>query len=204
MSDAIICIPGQKICKEDESHKAGEGTYVRQGFIYSSLAGYIDISKETDHSIVQVKRGYEQGVVPTPATVVTVKITNVNQRFCKCAIICVQDTVLKEHFRGIIRKEDVRLTEKDKIEMYKCFRPGDIVLARVNSLGDAHSYVLSTAENELGVVIAHSEAGEAMIPVSWTEMQCPKTLNKEFRKVAKVVPENFTTDPANLAMVEGE
>lgn len=27
------------------------------------------------------------------------------------------------------------------------------------SLGDAHSYLLSTAENELGVVIATSEAG---------------------------------------------
>lgn len=27
------------------------------------------------------------------------------------------------------------------------------------SLGDAHSYVLSTAENELGVVIAYSEEG---------------------------------------------
>ena len=27
------------------------------------------------------------------------------------------------------------------------------------SLGDAHSYILSTAENELGVVIAYSEEG---------------------------------------------
>lgn len=43
--------------------------------------------------------------------------------------------------------------------MYKCFRPGDIILARVLSLGDALSYVLTTAENELGVVVATSEAG---------------------------------------------
>jgi len=34
-------------------------------------------------------------------------------------------------------------------------------------------------------------SGVKMIPVSWTEMQCPKTYNKEFRKVAKVVPENL-------------
>ena len=32
-------------------------------------------------------------------------------------------------------------------------------------------------------------AGVAMVPVSWTEMQCPKTLTKELRKVAKIVPE---------------
>ena len=31
--------------------------------------------------------------------------------------------------------------------------------ARVSSLGDSHSYSLSTAENELGVIFAMSEAG---------------------------------------------
>jgi exosome complex component CSL4 len=29
-----------------------------------------------------------------------------------------------------------------------------------------------------------------MVPISWTEMQCPKTLVKELRKVAKIVPED--------------
>jgi hypothetical protein len=39
----------------------------------------------------------------------------------------------------------------DKVEVIKCYRPGDIVRARVISLGDARQYYLSTAENELGV-----------------------------------------------------
>lgn len=56
---------------------------------------------------------------------------------------------------------------------------------------EAHSYQLTTAENELGVVIAHSDHGYPMVPVSWTEMQCPKTLVREPRKVAKVIPENI-------------
>ncbi len=43
--------------------------------------------------------------------------------------------------------------------MYDCFRPGDIVLAEVLSLGDARSYFLTTAKNELGVVHAKSLAG---------------------------------------------
>ena len=46
-----------------------------------------------------------------------------------------------------------------QIEMHKCFRPGDIILAKVQSLGDTQSYILNTAENELGVIIAKSEAG---------------------------------------------
>ena len=30
-----------------------------------------------------------------------------------------------------------------------------------------------------------------MIPVSWTEMQCPKSYVKEYRKIAKVIPESM-------------
>lgn len=33
-----------------------------------------------------------------------------------------------------------------------------------------------------------------MVPISWTQMQCPKSLCKEFRKVAKVVPEHVVAE----------
>ena len=48
------------------------------------------------------------------------------------------------------------------------------------------------------MVIAKSEAGQSMVPVSWTEMQCPKTYVKEYRKVAKVIPDHLANDPSNL------
>lgn len=70
-------------------------------------------------------------VVPVVGDVVTAKITVINQRFAKCVIICIGKTCLNRPYRGILRKEDVRATEKDRVEMYKCFRPGDIILARV-------------------------------------------------------------------------
>ena len=47
-----------------------------------------------------------------------------------------------------------------QVVLSECFRPGDIVRASVLSLGDARSYYLSTAENELGVVYAKSIAGK--------------------------------------------
>ncbi|XP_050754980.1 exosome complex component CSL4 isoform X3 [Gymnogyps californianus] len=85
-------------------------------------------------------------------------------------------------------------SEDSGVEVYKSFRPGDIVLAKVISLGDAQSnYLLSTAENELGVVVAHSEAGVQMVPISWCEMQCPQTHTKDFRKVARVQPQFLQT-----------
>jgi len=54
----------------------------------------------------------------------------------------------------------VRSTEIDKVEIYKCFRPGDIVKAEFISLGDSRSYFLSTSKNEYGVLYATSVAGK--------------------------------------------
>ncbi|XP_075573468.1 exosome complex component CSL4 isoform X2 [Pelecanus crispus] len=166
---ARYCVPGERLCSTEEA-TAGSGTYTRHGFIFSSLAGCLE------------KRSEDSGVC------------SINSRFAKVHILYVGSTPLKSAFRGTIRREDIRATEKDKVEVYKSFRPGDIVLAKVISLGDAQSnYLLSTAENELGVVVARSEAGVQMVPISWCEMQCPRTHTKDFRKVARVQPQFLQT-----------
>ena len=172
------------------------GTYTQHGYIYSSLAGEVRLVTRPDSVVsVEVRGGGRDTVVPAQRDIVTVRLLAVNPRFAKVHILCVGDTVLPEPFRGLVRKEDVRATEKDRVEMYRSFRPGDIALARVISLGDAQAgYLLTTAENELGVVIARSEAGAAMVPVSWSEMQCPVSCVKEGRKVAKVMPEQLARE----------
>ena len=55
------------------------------------------------------------------------------------------------HPGGLCSVQDIRATEKDQVVLYECFRPGDVVTAKVISLGDAQSYYLSTAEDTLGV-----------------------------------------------------
>merc|ERR1712241_232482 len=204
-----VVVPGMRICAAEDHYTSGPGTYVLNGYVYSSLAGFLHLVPTSNNQkqnqkvenvvSVEVHAPGEETAVPSIGDIVTAKITSVNPRFAKVMIECIRDITLNEPFRGQIRKEDIREFEKDKIEMYKSFRPGDIILARVLSMGEASSgYLLSTSENELGVVIAKSEhSGVKMIPVSWTEMQCPKTYNKEFRKIAKVVPENLAETPAS-------
>ncbi|XP_028651481.2 exosome complex component CSL4 [Erpetoichthys calabaricus] len=190
MSPWKVCVPGERLCST-EVCKAGSGTYIRHSFIFASLAGYVVKKNEGEElPVISVARETEAQLLPDVNAIVTCKVTSINPRFAKVHILYVGSTPLKNKFRGTIRKEDVRATEKDKVEIYKCFRPGDIVLAKVISLGDVQSnYLLTTAENELGVVVAHSEAGVQMVPISWCEMQCPRTHAKEFRKVARVQPE---------------
>lgn len=90
-------------------------------------------------------------------------------------------------FPALIRREDVRAVEKDRVIMNDMFRVGDIVRAVVISLGDVQGgYYLSTAGNELGVVFARSERGWVMVPSSWRDMrEVGEDGGREARKVAK-------------------
>ncbi|OBA24322.1 hypothetical protein METBIDRAFT_36560 [Metschnikowia bicuspidata var. bicuspidata NRRL YB-4993] len=93
-----------------------------------------------------------------------------------------------EAFKAVIRSQDVRSTDRDKVKIIDCFRPGDLVKAVVLSLGDGSNYYLTTARNDLGVIFAKSEggAGDLMIAVDWETMVCEKTGVVEKRKCAKL------------------
>ena len=54
-------------------------------------------------------------------------IIRINPRQATMNIQVVDGIVCNEDFQGIIRVQDVRATEKDKIQIYKSFRPGDVV-----------------------------------------------------------------------------
>jgi len=118
---------------------------------------------------------------------VLARVTRINPRQATVSIFTVGDAPLNDEFQGIIRAQDVRATEKDKVKIFESFRPGDIVRALVISLGDQSNYYLSTAQNSLGVVMAYSETGDLMYPVSWRQMASSRTGAVEDRKVAKPI-----------------
>ncbi|EDO15415.1 hypothetical protein Kpol_1015p4 [Vanderwaltozyma polyspora DSM 70294] len=92
-----------------------------------------------------------------------------------------------EPFRGILRSQDVRATERDRVKLIENFKPGDIIRAQVLSLGDGTNYYLTTARNDLGVVFAKSDngAGNLMYALDWQTMVAPNTGITEKRKCAK-------------------
>lgn len=42
----LICVPGQRLCLSDENTVTGQGTYERQGYIYSMLAGVVLVTEK--------------------------------------------------------------------------------------------------------------------------------------------------------------
>lgn len=45
---------GQRICRLEESCKGGNGTYPRNGYIYSSLAGYLHTSEGEGGKVIAI------------------------------------------------------------------------------------------------------------------------------------------------------
>lgn len=103
---------------------------VVSSFIIYSFSELMEISAP-QCKFIEVQCAGNQIIVPVAGDVVTARVLQVNQRSAKCSILCIGEHILEQNYRAMLRKEDVRATEKDRVEMYKSFRPGDIILARV-------------------------------------------------------------------------
>ncbi|KAG6832448.1 hypothetical protein H0H92_001494 [Tricholoma furcatifolium] len=184
MADPVL--PGQPIpLPRGPVPQLGPGVYSRDAQTRASLVGI----PHTDGSTLTISRLRPHP--PALNSVVLGSITRLSPLQALLSITVVDGVPLPagEEFTGVIRTQDVRATEKDRVKIADCFRGGDVVRGLVISLGDARSYFVTTARNDLGVIFATSEAGATMEPVSWQEMRCPKTGKIEKRKCAK--PENL-------------
>ncbi|KAI9790319.1 MAG: exosome 3'-_5 exonuclease subunit ski4 (Csl4) [Piccolia ochrophora] len=169
----------------------GPGTHLHNAHLTASLAGSLlpstpnPSSSSSSTASIGISTTGQQPQPEVDATVLC-RITRIQTRLASASILVVGEAgVCWGEWAGVIRVQDIRLTEKDKVKVSESFRPGDIVRAVVISLGDQANYYLSTASNHLGVVMATSEAGNAMYPVNWREFRDPVTGGVERRKVAK-------------------
>ena len=202
---ATVVIPGQ-VLGSTSTHTAGPGTHVFESKIYASIIGSVVTLPSPDKAckpVLTVPRhgsdpaSQSQSMLPVVGMTVLCRITRMQQRQASVSILAVDassSTIVPDtasasndemQFQAILRREDVRSAEKDRVVMNEMFRVGDIVRATVISLGDERSYYISTAGNEFGVVVARSGAGNAMVPASWKEMRDVVTGSGEGRKVAK-------------------
>ncbi|KIM85350.1 hypothetical protein PILCRDRAFT_817353 [Piloderma croceum F 1598] len=180
VSDFLL--PGQPVpLPRGPIPQLGNGIYSRDGQVRASLVGV----PHYEGSILTIS--HTRPHPPSPNSVVLGSVTRLSplQAVLSISVIDGMPLPAGEEFTGIIRSQDVRATEKDKVKIGDCFRGGDVVKGLVISLGDARSYYITTARNDLGVIFATSETGATMEPVSWQEMRCPKTGKIEKRKCAK-------------------
>lgn len=165
MSAGRTVVPGDFICSKDDG-KTGKGVYSYQKQeIRASVVGSI-VSEKKDESedankaskprinvlSFQQKKLAKEYVINVGDVVFgRVVRTNYNQAYVD--ILCIGETELPFPLKGVIRREDIRETEIDKVVVQEFFRSLDIVRASVISLGDSKYYFLTTAKADLGVVL---------------------------------------------------
>lgn len=112
---------------------------------------------------------------------------SISSKLAKCSIFCIDDCVLPREFSATLRKEDMKDADYSKIVVWEYVKPGDIILARILGLGDIQtSYLLSIAEDELGVVNALGDNGERLVRSTLNKVKSPFSGYEEPRKVAYV------------------
>ncbi|CAF9904120.1 MAG: exosome 3'-_5 exonuclease subunit ski4 (Csl4) [Heterodermia speciosa] len=177
----------------------GPGTHVHDGHIHASLSGAPILNKSTKPPTISIPQLLpplsnsnlpstnvtNRNTLPSVGSIVLGKIIRCMVRQVNVAILVVDERVCADEWSGVVRREDVRATEKEKLVVGESFRVGDLIRGEVISLGDQTNYYLTTARNELGVIMAKSEAGNTMHPISWKEFKDPITGETEARKVAK-------------------
>jgi len=199
MSDSIV--PGDHLAQLS-THTIGLGTHSHDSNVYASVAGQVSTSQSGKKkslpsiSVLGASQSHSKSAAgqgtatPSVGDIVLGRVTRTNPRQATIDILSLGmagSQVLREPFQALIRQQDIRATEVDKVKVPESFRVGDIVRGVLISLGDERNYYVSTAKNEYGVVLAKSEMDNQMVPVSWREMRDLETGRNELRKVAKVV-----------------
>ena len=125
---------------------AGPGTYVHGSNVCASVTGRVSARPRPDSKLqlvsvtfpdatsrgATVSRATSTGnTLPEVNSIVLARVTRLQARQATLAILVVDGAACADAFPGVVRKEDVRGWEVDKVVIGEAFRVGDVVRAVV-------------------------------------------------------------------------
>ena len=155
-----IAIPGQPLGASTK-YIPGPGTHLHLSQIHASILGPIHLthppkpvgpqkrltkitpSAPTPLPTISVLRSpvldtkpgevqtAKREAIPEVGSIVLCRVTRITARQASVAILVVGETVGEGEWQGVVRVQDVRATEKDRVKIAESFRPGDVVRAIV-------------------------------------------------------------------------
>lgn len=101
-------------------YDAGTGTCVKDTFICATLVGIKRVlpagqAEAEQRPRVEVVRSGVEPVVPRAGDTVTARVVRINPRLAAVDILCVGPKPVQQRYSGVIRVQDVRATEIDKV-----------------------------------------------------------------------------------------
>ena len=177
----------------DQSKASGSGTFRDpEDCLRASIIGTMVETKE-QISVNPLEPKCTR--LPVTGSVIIGKCVRITHRFAAIDIEAVINDAdetsvigLVTPLKGTIRLQDIYPTEElETAVVPKCFRPGDMVKARVIGRGEPSAgLLLSTGVDlSLGVIYATNSVGVPLHIIAWNQMRDPTTGILEPRKCAK-------------------
>ncbi len=148
MLPPTLALPGQ-LLGPSSKYSPGPGTHLHESLIYASLAGATQVIRTRTPtstlpilSIPRLLPSPTTGLIPSSTisntntlpevgSVVLCRVTRLTTKQANVAILVVEDEeegrVCADEWAGVVRREDVRATEKEKVVVAESFRVGDVV-----------------------------------------------------------------------------
>jgi exosome complex RNA-binding protein Csl4 len=180
-------IPGTYIGSTYEYKIGQSGVYEMNSNIYASLCGDVMLDKSTNPPTISVIHT-RANTTPKIDDIVYFQVKRIMKTIVTGDILVLNGNILSQKLNANLKYENIKSDYQD-FDIFDCFSPGDILLAKVISNESSNSIYLSTEDKSHGVVFGRSEVtNNLMMPISFDKMMCMDTLREEKRKVAK--PEN--------------
>jgi len=136
MALPTLALPGQPL-GPTSAYTPGPETHIHAPQLCSSLLGRVSTNPSSSthphqrKSTLSVQRpspsSATSNVLPEVDSVVLGRVVRLTPRQATVEILVVGERVCREGFQGLIRREDVRATEKDRVRIGEGFRVGDVV-----------------------------------------------------------------------------
>ncbi|MCK4243320.1 exosome complex RNA-binding protein Csl4 [Candidatus Bathyarchaeota archaeon] len=170
-------VPGSKIGVIEEV-LPGQGTYVENGKILSSITGNILIDLLSRKVTVLSK--VRKPIVPRIGSIATGVVMNV-QKNANIRMFEIDGKSISGFFSGLLHISNV--SNRFVKTMYDAFKPGDVIRAKVISTTN-QVFHLSTDDPKLGVLYALcSNCGAPLIKNGYV-LHCPSCKRRKSRKTA--------------------
>ncbi|MCK4285860.1 MAG: exosome complex RNA-binding protein Csl4 [Candidatus Lokiarchaeota archaeon] len=177
-----IAITGQKLGVVEEFLPDKQSTFVKDGQIYATKSGLIDIDSEKRKIKIKTLREEKRKIVKVGdvviGTILFLRQYSVGMKFYTIN--------RKIHFNsgnfGNVHVSQISDRYVEKIQ--EAFQITDIIRARVIKQ-KYNEYDLSTSEKNLGVIYADCViCGTPLVKISYNKLRCERCGNQESRKTA--------------------
>lgn len=179
-----ICIHGKHPCNMEEG-SPGSRTCTQQGYIFFSQQEWVLL-------IVSVMRKTKSQLLTDVGATVTCKVWSIHA-LPKYTPSLWDPHNLRTLFKELSLRKISELLKKTRLKFIRVFMwvncLGQRDLPRWNTVQLLPDHCRKWTRGSGG----HRESGVQMDPISWCEMQCPKTHTKEFWKVVLVQPGFLST-----------